>query len=256
MLLSKREDHALGAGARLRLVECVGGRLLRASRQLSRLLLAAARALIELRVGRARRLQRIGSRGAMLAQLGGLSARRADRAPLGAQVVARNRELRLRCGQLLECFLALALALPEGSLPIGALGARLRTESPTACSGFSEERGAASLSIASCAFGAPRPFFTMLGFSTAPSSTTLCSLSAAYCAMSTCGHRCRSADLWVSGKGQGNAAWRKPEVRGSRQGSARTFSVTAAHTEMSWLPLGTISGSTIGTRPCRWQMAA
>ena len=29
-----------------------------------------------------------------------------------------------------------------------------------------------------------------------------------------CGHRRRSTDLWVSGKGQGDAAWHQPEVRG------------------------------------------
>jgi len=69
------------------------------------------------------------------------------------------------------------------------------------------------------AFGPLIPFFTMLGLSTAPSRYTLCRASAANCA-------------------------------------DRTFSVTAAHTEMSCSPLGTISGSTIGTKPCRWHTAA
>ena len=38
--------------------------------------------------------------------------------------------------------------------------------------------------------------------------------------------------------------------------ASSTFSVTAAHTSMLCLPLGTISGSTMGQRPWRWQMDA
>mmetsp|Transcript_8597 Transcript_8597/g.27384 ORF Transcript_8597/g.27384 Transcript_8597/m.27384 type:complete len:253 (+) Transcript_8597:256-1014(+) len=73
--------------------------------------------------------------------------------------------------------------------------------------------------VSALALGPSSPFLTMFGLSTAPSRYTPCCLSAANCATST-------------------------------------FSVAAAHASMPCLPLGTISGSTIGTRPWRWQMTA
>jgi len=77
----------------------------------------------------------------------------------------------------------------------------------------------AAATVSGDALGPVRPFLTMLGLSTAPSRYTLCSLRAEYCAMST-------------------------------------FSVISAQTSMECEPLGTISGSTMGTRPFFWQMAA